>query len=133
MALRGAEAKFLDYDIAITACVERRSLRHGQRAHAWYRPSAYLATRLAILYAKCRDMGGARNVFDEIPKRSIMVWTAVISGYSQMGSDSEALELFVRMLATGNVLILPQFPNSYEKRLKLGSFLEACYLIYIRR
>nr|CAD1831349.1 unnamed protein product [Ananas comosus var. bracteatus] len=46
-------------------------------------------------------MGGARNVFDEIPKRSIMVWTAVISGYSQMGSDSEALELFVRMLATG--------------------------------
>ncbi|OAY74195.1 putative pentatricopeptide repeat-containing protein, mitochondrial, partial [Ananas comosus] len=125
MALRGAEAKFHDYDAAITACVERRSLRHGQRAHAHmikarYRPSAYLATRLAILYAKCRDMGGARNVFDEMPERSIVAWTAVISGYAQMGSHGEALELFVRMLATGNVSILPQFRNSYQKRLKLG-------------
>nr|CAD1831260.1 unnamed protein product [Ananas comosus var. bracteatus] len=125
MALRGAEAKFHDYDAAITACVERRLLRHGQRAHAHmikarYRPSAYLATRLAILYAKCGDMGGAHNVFDEMPERSIVAWTAVISGYAQMGSHGEALELFVRMLATGNVSILPQFHNSYEKRLKLG-------------
>ncbi|OAY80185.1 putative pentatricopeptide repeat-containing protein, mitochondrial [Ananas comosus] len=53
-------------------------------------------------------MGGARNVFDEMPERSIVVWTAVISGYSQMGSHGEALELFVRMLATGNVSILLQ-------------------------
>ncbi|XP_073001906.1 putative pentatricopeptide repeat-containing protein At3g13770, mitochondrial [Typha latifolia] len=106
MAHLGTEVTFHDYDSLITECVTRRALREGQRVHGHmiktqYLPPVYLATRILIMYVKCDVLEDARRVLEGMPERSIVSWTAMISGYSQKGCCNEALELFVWMLGTG--------------------------------
>ncbi|KAF0914192.1 hypothetical protein E2562_027608 [Oryza meyeriana var. granulata] len=106
MAPQGASARFHDYDAAITACVERRALREGRQVHARmitarHRPPVFLATRMVTMYVQCGALEDARNVFDRMPERSVVSWTAMISGYSQTERRVEALELFIEMLRAG--------------------------------
>lgn len=56
-----------------------------------------------ILYVEFGFLEYARRVFDGMPERNVVSWTAVISGYARMGRRYEALDLFVRMLETGGV------------------------------
>ncbi|KAJ6778726.1 PENTATRICOPEPTIDE REPEAT-CONTAINING PROTEIN MITOCHONDRIAL-RELATED [Salix koriyanagi] len=103
MAIQGPEIKFDGYNMLLNECVNKRAVREGQRVHAHmiktcYLPPVYLSTRLIVLYTKCECLGSARHVFDEMPERNVVSWTAMISGYSQRGFASEALHLFVQML-----------------------------------
>lgn len=106
MAILGAEMKFEGYDTILNECVSQRATREGQRVHAHmiktcYLPPVYLRTRLLVLYNKCECLGDARKVFDEMPQRNVVSWTAMISAYSQRGFASEALNLFVGMIRSG--------------------------------
>ncbi|RWW18290.1 hypothetical protein GW17_00017733 [Ensete ventricosum] len=106
MATLGAEVRFHGYDALLTACIDRRAFLEGQLVHAHmiksrYLPSVYLATRLLIMYVKCDSLNDARHVLEAMPERSIVSWTAMISGYSQKGHRAEALELFVKMMEAG--------------------------------
>jgi len=58
----------------------------------------------------------ARAVFDEMPDRDVMAWTAMLSGYASSGCHREARDAFRRMLAAGVV------PNEFT----LSSVLTAC-------
>ncbi|KAL0428576.1 UNVERIFIED_CONTAM: putative pentatricopeptide repeat-containing protein, mitochondrial [Sesamum latifolium] len=98
--------KFKDYDAVLNECVNHKSLRGGQRVQAHmmkthYLPPVYLRTRLIVLYVKCEVLSDARMVFDEMPERNVVSWTAMISGYSKSGLYSEALSLFVEMIRSG--------------------------------
>lgn len=106
MAVQGLETKFQDYNTLLNACVKERNIRGGQRVHTHmikthYEPPVYLRTRLIVLYIKCEFLGDARKMFDEMPERNVVSWTAMMSGYSQRGYASEALNLFVQMLRSG--------------------------------
>lgn len=52
-------------------------------------------------YFKCGCFGSARRVFDEIPERNVVTWTAVISGLVQSQFCEESLSLFVDMRRSG--------------------------------
>ncbi|KAH9611956.1 hypothetical protein KSS87_007879 [Heliosperma pusillum] len=106
MAVQGLEMRFEGYNIILNECVNRKALRQGQRVHAHmikthYLPPVFLRTRLIILYCKCGCLVSARYVFDEMPERNVVSWTAMISGYSQRGFSLEGLNLFVQMLRSG--------------------------------
>ncbi|KAF2307824.1 hypothetical protein GH714_032118 [Hevea brasiliensis] len=106
MAFKGPEMIFDGYNTLLNDCVNRKAIREGQRVHAHmiktcYLPPPYLRTRLIVLYTKCDCLGDARHVFEEMPERNVVSWTAMISGYSQRGFGFEALHLFVRMLRSG--------------------------------
>ncbi|KAL6850022.1 hypothetical protein ACP4OV_020649 [Aristida adscensionis] len=58
----------------------------------------------------------ARSVFDEMPDRDVVAWTAMLSGYASNGRHREALDLFRRMAAAGVA------PNEFT----LSSVLTAC-------
>ncbi|OEL14959.1 putative pentatricopeptide repeat-containing protein [Dichanthelium oligosanthes] len=58
----------------------------------------------------------ARAVFDEMPDRDVVAWTAMLSGYASGGCHREALDVFRRMLAAAVV------PNEFT----LSSVLTAC-------
>jgi len=45
----------------------------------------------------------ARAVFDEMPDRDVVAWTAMLSGYASSGCHREARDAFRRMLAAGVV------------------------------
>lgn len=113
MAILGPEMKFEGYDTILNECVSQRAIREGQRVHAHmiktcFLPPVYLRTRLIVLYNKCDSLGDARKVFDEMPQRNVVSWTAMISAYSQRGFAFEALNLFVEMLRSG-ILFLFSF------------------------
>lgn len=106
MAIQGLEMKFEGYDAILNECVNRKAIREGQRVHSHmikthYFPPVYLRTRLIVFYTKCECLGDAQKVFDEMPQRNVVSWTAMISGYSQRGYASEALNLFLKMLRSG--------------------------------
>lgn len=58
----------------------------------------FVKTSLVCLYAKCGRLVDAHQVFDEIPVRNVVSWTAIISGYMEDGRFVEAVDMFRRML-----------------------------------
>lgn len=111
MAKQGLEMKFKESDTLLNQCINQRAIREGQRVHTHmikthYQPPVYLRTRLIVFYIKCELLDDARWVFDEMPERNVVSWTALISGYSQKGYVSEALHLFVQMLRSGTSIAL---------------------------
>ncbi|XP_072954229.1 pentatricopeptide repeat-containing protein At5g66520-like [Typha angustifolia] len=56
-----------------------------------------LVTSLVDMYGKCGEVEKARNLFDEMPYRDVVAWSAMISCYTQSNQCREALALFHEM------------------------------------
>lgn len=56
-----------------------------------------VATALLVLHAKAGELESARQVFDQMSVKDVVSWNAMISGYSQAGLLSEAMEIFRNM------------------------------------
>ncbi|CAL5197885.1 unnamed protein product [Lathyrus oleraceus] len=56
-----------------------------------------LGTCLLTMYAKCGAMDFARDVFVEMPVKSIVSWNSMIMGYGLHGNGDKALEMFEEM------------------------------------
>ncbi|MQL86327.1 hypothetical protein Taro_018847 [Colocasia esculenta] len=56
-----------------------------------------LITSLVDMYAKCGRVGRARSLFDGMPQKDVVAWSAMISGYTQSSRCREALALFHEM------------------------------------
>ena len=56
-----------------------------------------LQTTLLDVYAKVGNLGFAQKVFDEMPKRDLACWNALVAGLAQGSRPGEALALFWRM------------------------------------
>ncbi|KAJ1269398.1 hypothetical protein BS78_07G208600 [Paspalum vaginatum] len=63
--------------------------------------SSYMGSSLISMYAKCGLAENARKVFDGMYERNVVCWTSMISGYTQLGSFKEAVELFRDMQISG--------------------------------
>ncbi|KAK7303918.1 hypothetical protein RJT34_14837 [Clitoria ternatea] len=59
--------------------------------------NSYIGSALISMYCKCGELMSARRVFDNMAKRDVITWNAVISGYAQNGMADEAISLFHRM------------------------------------
>lgn len=53
------------------------------------------------MYLKCDRIEDARKLFDKMPERDVVVWSAMIAGYSRIGLVDEALGLFSEMRGCG--------------------------------
>lgn len=58
-------------------------------------------TSLLTLYAKCGAPEISAQLFRDMPHRTNITWSAMISGFTQNGFFREAIELFQQMLALG--------------------------------
>uniref|UniRef100_A0A7C8ZVK5 Uncharacterized protein n=1 Tax=Opuntia streptacantha TaxID=393608 RepID=A0A7C8ZVK5_OPUST len=87
-------------------CIDSRAEKQGRLIHKdvflnGFQSSVTLNAKLIIFYGKIGDMGYARKVFDKMPERSIVSWTALLSGYSQNGLFKDALMIFQNMHHSG--------------------------------
>ncbi|KAL3532338.1 hypothetical protein ACH5RR_005859 [Cinchona calisaya] len=57
----------------------------------------FIVSSLIEFYSVILDMGNARNLFDEMPQRDVVLCTAMIDGYGKLGDVGEARELFEQM------------------------------------
>lgn len=86
----------------LQSCIQTNSLEEGKSLHAHmikagFSTCIYLETKLAIMYIKCQSLEDARQVFDTMPERNVVSWSAIISGYAQAGLCEEALNIFNQM------------------------------------
>ncbi|CAN6478130.1 unnamed protein product [Victoria cruziana] len=77
----------------------RKDLRRVASLHALivelgFERDLILSNHLVNSYCKCGGAAAARNVFDEMPHRNLVSWSALISGYSQLDDPLEAVKLF---------------------------------------
>nr|CAD1822089.1 unnamed protein product [Ananas comosus var. bracteatus] len=63
--------------------------------------SPALCNALIDALAKCGDAGAARAVFDEMPRRTVVSYTAVIDGLAMQGRGREAVGVFEGMVRAG--------------------------------
>ncbi|XP_058110832.1 pentatricopeptide repeat-containing protein At1g08070, chloroplastic-like [Magnolia sinica] len=56
-----------------------------------------LSTAILEMYVKCGAVDDARQEFDQMDRRDVVAWSAMIAGYAQNGRSNEALELFEQM------------------------------------
>ncbi|KAI3713159.1 hypothetical protein L1987_71732 [Smallanthus sonchifolius] len=80
---------------------------------------------LINLYSKCGELESAHQVFDKMPKRNVVSWSALLAGYFQNRMDFEVLRLFKSM-------VLHDFdvcrPNEYIYATVLSSCSNVGYL-----
>ncbi|KAJ6363138.1 hypothetical protein OIU78_003340 [Salix suchowensis] len=91
----------------IHQCSKTKALRQGLPLHAIAIKTAaksdvIVSNHILNLYAKCRKLGEARQVFDEMSERNLVSWSAMISGYEQIGEPNLALGLFSKLNAVPN-------------------------------
>ncbi|KAI3456678.1 hypothetical protein Pfo_013341 [Paulownia fortunei] len=94
------------YSKILQLCNDLKSRKSGQLIHSriiidGFPPNTCLNTRLIIFYSKIGEMENARRLFDRMSERSVVTWTALISGYSQNADYEEALRVFSAMHGEG--------------------------------
>lgn len=60
----------------------------------------FVVNALLTFYSRCDEIGLARDLFDKMPKRDIVSWNSMISGYSQGGFYEECKALYREMLGS---------------------------------
>ncbi|GAB4860089.1 Pentatricopeptide repeat-containing protein crr2, chloroplastic [Ancistrocladus abbreviatus] len=86
-------------------------LRHGFESHV------HIMTTLLDMYARFGGVWSASHVFDEMPVKNVVSWSAMIACYAKNGRPVEALNLFHEMLQTN---------DSVPTSVTIVSVLQAC-------
>ncbi|KAL5727413.1 hypothetical protein ACHQM5_000616 [Ranunculus cassubicifolius] len=90
----------------LQACAQLGSLNYGEIIHSYIVRIGLITelevdTSLVDMYAKCGKLSVAQKIFDGIPSRNIITWSALISAYGCHGHGSKALDLFKQMKDEG--------------------------------
>ncbi|CAN6460077.1 unnamed protein product [Victoria cruziana] len=96
---------------ALSSCAQLGALSEGMEIHELVKKlglglDLMVGTALLDMYAKCGCMGKMQHVFDAMPQKDVVSWSALVNGYAILGYSQEAIHTFVKMLDEGVV------PNS---------------------
>jgi pentatricopeptide repeat protein len=102
----------ISFRLILSACEHFNDLSFFLQIHAWLaKMGAFLSeSDLLVLYTKmvalCFKLGlenHARKLFDRMPERDAMAFSAMMVGYGDVGSFRHGLVVFVKMLEGGTV------------------------------
>jgi pentatricopeptide repeat protein len=90
----------------LKACSSSQALKEGQHVHQEIvrrgcESNIAVGSRLIDMYAKCGRIEDAQIVFDRMPTRDVVSWTALILGYVKSGQGQKALQLLQQMQHEG--------------------------------
>ncbi|XP_022722393.1 pentatricopeptide repeat-containing protein At5g66520-like [Durio zibethinus] len=86
----------------IRACSIDNAVEEGTQIHALvfklgFAADGFCLNNLIHMYVNFRALENARRVFDKMPRRNVVSWTTLISGYAQLGLVDGAFEIFELM------------------------------------
>ncbi|WVZ59324.1 hypothetical protein U9M48_009479 [Paspalum notatum var. saurae] len=121
MLREGKTVQSAMYVPLLHVCVDSDSLGaaravHGHMVKTGTSADMFVATSLVNVYMRCGASHDARELFDRMPEKNVVTWTALITGYTLNSQPVAALEVFVEMLEAG------RFPSHFT----LGATLNAC-------
>ncbi|KAH7294823.1 hypothetical protein KP509_27G020400 [Ceratopteris richardii] len=96
--------------------LEEGKLMFGQFVECGYKLDCFISNSLIDLFGKCGDLQEAHRIFDKLPDRSVITWSAIIAGHSLHGQEDKAFDAFLQMQKER------KRPDNYV----YGSILRAC-------
>ncbi|KAI8556150.1 hypothetical protein RHMOL_Rhmol05G0229600 [Rhododendron molle] len=106
MVMEGVRPDSSTFTVALKACASLLDLEMGeairsQAIECGYEYDVFVGSSLLNLYAKCGKMDEAMGVFGKMPRRDLVSWTTMISGFVQSGHAKEAIDLYRLMRKEG--------------------------------
>ncbi|THF97266.1 hypothetical protein TEA_011256 [Camellia sinensis var. sinensis] len=106
MNLEGVRPDSSTFTLALKACTSLLDLEMGgeircRAVECGYEYDIFVGSSLLNLYAKCGKMEEAMGVFDKMPRRDLVSWTTMITGFAQIGHASEAINVYRLMQREG--------------------------------
>lgn len=98
-----AERELVDVDVTHAKVKSLQWVKgiHADAQRKGYIPNNFLGNTLIATYGKCCSILDARVVFDELPFRDVVSWTAMLGAYVQHGQAEKALTMYEEMLKEG--------------------------------
>ncbi|KAH7414845.1 hypothetical protein KP509_14G013800 [Ceratopteris richardii] len=97
----------LTFTWSLKACTNLGMLIKGQDIHAeierigWLRKEPSVSSALIDMYIKFGLLNKAKDIFDSLPVRDVVLWTALIAGYADNDQGEEALQCLNLMRCEG--------------------------------
>lgn len=98
----GVKPNALSLTSVLLGCSDLSALQTGKQVHQLVCKSPLnrdttAVTSLISMYSKCGDLKDSWELFVQIPRKDVVTWNAMISGYAQHGAGKKALHLFDEM------------------------------------
>ncbi|XP_047317209.1 pentatricopeptide repeat-containing protein At5g46460, mitochondrial [Impatiens glandulifera] len=74
---------------------------HGQVFKRGYFSDEFVTASLLTFYANCNQIDESREIFIELSRKNVVVWTSLLTGYGLNHRHEEAMEIFVEMMKNG--------------------------------
>ncbi|CAK9264943.1 unnamed protein product [Sphagnum jensenii] len=106
MQQEGVQPNAVTFTGVLNACASLMALEEGRSVHQQMiqcacHLDAFVGSSLVDMYAKCGSMEDAWSVFNKMPSRDAVTWTAMIMGHVNCGQGQKALDLFHQMQEEG--------------------------------
>ena len=79
-------------------CILKGRTLHAKMITSGFHPNVIANNHLLSMYVKFSRINDAQKLFDEMPERNVISWSALISGFSQIGMPAVALNYFRLMV-----------------------------------
>ncbi|KAJ8754811.1 hypothetical protein K2173_012735 [Erythroxylum novogranatense] len=104
----GVELDEYTFSILLSGIAGLSALNWGMLIHTFTMKlgldlSVVVGTALVDMYSKCGQVEHAESVFLSLPKRNLVTWNAMISGYVQNGYTDKGIQLFEEMKLVKNL------------------------------
>eukprot|EP01018_Ginkgo_biloba_P022394 Gb_02038 [translate_table: standard] len=121
MQLADAAPNEITITSVLPACASLASLKRGMEIHGHivrrgFESDVGVGSTLIDMYAKCRNMESAQQVFGNMFQRDVITWNAMIAGYALNGHCGMALKLIHEM----------QMADMKPNPITIASVLPAC-------
>jgi len=93
---------------ALSACAELGMVKEGKAIHDYIvntgmKEDLIVNSSLIDMYCKCGSVETARELFEGIKNKDLVIWSVMISGHGFNGQVKEAMDLFGRMRMVNKV------------------------------
>ncbi|XP_077213792.1 pentatricopeptide repeat (PPR) superfamily protein [Tasmannia lanceolata] len=115
MRSSGAPLNHFTIPMVATACAELPSIEIGRNVHGialklnFFGGNSATGSSFLYMYAKCCKMDEAYRVFDQMPVRDVVAWTALIIGFVQNDDSEMGMNCLRKMHKSGEDGLRPNF------------------------
>ncbi|XP_019448479.1 PREDICTED: pentatricopeptide repeat-containing protein At5g27110 [Lupinus angustifolius] len=106
MRRSGFEPDSVTITTAISSCARLVDLDRGREIHmelidSGFLMDSFVSSALVDMYGKCGHLEMAVQVFEHMPKKTVVAWNSMIAGYGLKGDSISCIQLFTRMHMEG--------------------------------
>lgn len=90
------------FGTVLTACGNLGRLKQGKEVHAKVITTGFcgnvvVESSLVDMYGKCGSLDESQRIFDRMPKKNSVTWSALVGGYCQNGDFKSVIQIFRKM------------------------------------